>query len=149
MIQTSPSLAFSLAIPGERFAEVSGARGRRDEAGDQVTRVAAERCLELTEALLSEPTLPFHVHNINLPPAVSRSSPVRRTQLARATMPNLYKALQVGEGHKRLSFEFSRDWDYRYNPADSDLRALEAGEISHCLLNWGQLSVSPSAQGDQ
>lgn len=137
------AIAFSLAIPGERFAEVSAARGKRDAAGDAITFAAAQRCLELTTKLLNEPVQPFHVHNINLPAQVNADSPVRRTQLARAQMPALYKVLARDEGQQRLCFEFSRDWAYQFNPIDSDLRALQAGEISHCLLNWGQLSVAP------
>lgn len=138
-----PAIAFSLAISADDFAGVSAARGRRDERGDQITRVAARRCLELTVDLLKGPVQPYQVHNINLPPAVSLESPVRRTQLARALMPSLYEELASEGDAKRLQFKFSRTWDYSHNPKDSDLRAISEGLISHCVLDWSRVSLDP------
>jgi broad specificity polyphosphatase/5'/3'-nucleotidase SurE len=148
-----PSIAFSLGIEGDKFAEVSGARGHRDEVGDAITRVAAERCRQLNHELISaelaqeEGARPFVVHNVNLPPHVGLDTPVRRTCSARALMPSLFERVSgeapsalssEGEGFE-LRFSFARDWSYMHNPSSSDLEVYRAGEISHCVLDWREL----------
>jgi 5'/3'-nucleotidase SurE len=153
-----PSIAFSLGIEGERFAEVSAARGRRDEEGDAITQAAAARCLELTQVILAREEReavaregaprPCVVHNINLPSNVSATSEVRETTLASALMPPLFERLspeestvESVEGAFQLRFCFSKEWHHTHNPNNSDLRALQAGYISHCVLDWGGVSV--------
>ena len=156
-----PSIAFSLGIEGERFAEVSAARGWRDEEGNAITRAAAARCLELTQVILAREEREAVaregaprscvVHNINLPAHVSVTSEVRETTLASAPMPSLFERLPESEGVEsegvesegafQLRFCFAKEWRYTHNPESSDLRALRAGAISHCVLDWGRLSV--------
>lgn len=138
------AIAFSLAIPGEEFAKVSEARGKRNVEGDRITRIAAQRCLELTTELLDDPVYPYHVHNINLPPYVTEQAPVRQTQLAQAMMPSLFELSSEDTMKKRFTFKFSREWTYTHNPNNSDLKALQEGVISHCLIDWSRLSVFES-----
>ena len=153
-----PAIAFSLALAPHDFALVSAQHGRRDEAGDQITRRAASRASEITRDLLAQPQLPYSVHNVNFPPDVSEDAPLTHTELALSEIPSLFEPIQSPQemGHtsnqttgvqntdahpsKRYQFSFASRWNYTHNPESSDLKALKRGEISHTLIRWDQIS---------
>ena len=109
-----------------------------------ITRRAAERARELIAQILDAPPRPLSVHNINFPASLAPNAPVRRTRHALNFMPSLFAPISSRTDEDgevtQYQFSFSSAWRFADNPEDSDLKALEAGAISHTLLDWSRLS---------
>ena len=142
-----PAIAFSLALNARDFAEVSAQHGRRDEAGDEITRRAALRALDIVQELLKRPQAPYSVHNINFPPHLTDDTPLTQTELALSEIPSLFMPIETQSGQesadgspKRYTFSFSSPLTHTHNPESSDFQALKRGEISHTVIQWDTLS---------
>lgn len=140
-----PAIAFSLAIPREEFMAVSKAKGQRQADGEQRTRIAAEHARRITSEILSESQSPYSVHNINFPPHIAEKAQVTSTTMTLSHMPSLFAPIDTlaqTDQSKRFTFEFARSWEHTYNPSNSDIEAINRGEISHTILGWDQLVIN-------
>jgi len=132
-----PGVALSQSLPTDIYDALKEASGAVDAALLAQIRVSAARAAELAPALASQtPAMSFVVHNLNFPFPCSPASAVRRTVPARTVLPGLFSA-QAGDGTHRLVFRMGED----HSPPLplTDRAALEAGFISHTVLDYSKL----------
>jgi 5'-nucleotidase len=132
-----PGVALSQSLPTDVYDALKEASGVVDAALLAQIRVSAIRAAELAPAFAAgTPAMSFIVHNLNFPFPCAPSAEVRRTVPARTILPGLFSP-QARDGTHRLVFRMGED----HSPALplTDKAALEAGFISHTVLDYSKL----------
>jgi 5'-nucleotidase len=100
-------------------------------------RLSAARAAQLAPALAAlTPPMSFIVHNLNFPFPCGAGAEVRRTVPARVVLPGLFSP-RDSDGIHRLVFRLGED----HSPREplTDRAALDAGQISHTILDYSKL----------
>lgn len=134
-----PGIAFSLDLTREAF-EAYHAGHPSDEVRTSLGH-AAHHATRLTPDLVrSTPGQRFIVHNVNFPLPCTATTEVQRTVPARVVVPGLFTPA-ADDGTHRFIFNLGRD----LSPPSplTDRAALEAGVISHSVLDYTALGQLP------
>jgi 5'-nucleotidase len=132
-----PAMAVSQDIAEETYHALKERGGRPDAALLATLKVSAAHAARLAGELLpATPPRSFTVHNINLPHPCHPDTPVRRTVLSQFFVPGLFTPADA-EGRHRLIWTQGED----VSPPEplTDLKCLEAGCISHTVLDYRRL----------
>ena len=132
-----PGIAVSQCLDIPVYDRMKDADGRADEGLLAIVRSSARHAASLAPALAAG-TAPrsFIVHNLNFPYPCTDSSQVRRTIPARVMLPGLFSK-QPENGAHQLVFKLGEDTS-PVSPL-TDRAALEAGFISHTVLDFAKL----------
>jgi 5'-nucleotidase len=132
-----PGIALSQSLPIAVYDDLKEHGGVPDAGLLGIVRASARRAAGLAPALAAS-TAPrsFVVHNVNFPHPCTESTPVRRTVPAHTLLPGLFSP-RAGDGTHRLVFRFGDDVSPEGLPTDS--AALQAGHISHSVLDFSKL----------
>ncbi len=132
-----PGIAFSQEVADAVYERLKSAGGEPDGDLRETLDASARHAARLAPELLAAcPPRSFVIHNVNFPlPCVATTS-VRRTVPARLLVPGLFSP-QADDGTHRLIFKAGVD----HSPALplTDLAAVEAGWISHTVLDYTRL----------
>ena len=132
-----PAVAFSQSLTELAYAALKAADDIPDPALLATLRHSAAHAARLTPALVAA-TAPhsFTVHNLNFPFPCTASSAVAQTIPARVVLPRLFTP-SCENGLHRLVFRAGENVS---PPAPlTDRAALDAGHISHSLLDYTRL----------
>lgn len=132
------AVAFSQAIPRERFEAVRVAGGRGDPEVEKRVRIAAERAAALTVGFVEAgpPDRPI-VHNINFPTTVTPDTPMQRTRLGIVGLGACFAPGDDGAHH----FGMPRGGARGRLADDADALCLRRGHISHTVLDYSTLGA--------
>ncbi|MCR6657462.1 MAG: 5'/3'-nucleotidase SurE [Opitutus sp.] len=134
-----PAIAFSQDLSAERFDRLKAAHNQPDAELHAFLRDSAARAAVLTPELLRDtPPRQFLVHNVNLPLPCRADTPVRRTVPARVIVQGLFGPA-ADDGTHRFVFNLGEDTSPSEPPTDR--AALQAGEISHTVLDYTKLGA--------
>lgn len=136
-----PSVAFSQDVTYEAYEELKSNGGQPDPALREILRVSSAHAARMTAGLVASISgRPFHLHNVNFPFPCRPDAPVRRTVPAHMLVPKLFSP-QADDGTHRLIFRVGDD----VSPPGlvTERTALDAGEISHSVLDYTRLGVAP------
>ena len=131
-----PSIALSMAIPGEIFEEVRQSHGRRPHNIGPSLRNAARLAARFACDHLGEGNPHCIVHNINFPLPVSLDTPIEETVPARFFRGSLFRPNQE-DGFEFFYAEGRKDDGSR----NTDWACLSRGHISHSRLDYLGLSA--------
>jgi len=132
-----PSIAFSQDLTTELYDRFKANRDTPDAELHATLKISSAHAARLsTELLAATSRDSFIVHNINFPLRCRPDTPVRRTIPARVVVPGLFSPAD-DDGTHRLVFRLGED----LSPAGplTDRAALDAGEISHTVLDYAKL----------
>ncbi len=132
-----PAIALSQSFPVSTYDQIKERGGKLDEACIAVVRTSAEHAARIAPALAArDKARSFIVHNLNFPNPCSCDAEVRRTVPARVMIPGLFSP-RAEDGTHRLVFKLGEDT----SPGKplTDLAALDAGYISHTVLDYSKL----------
>ncbi len=132
-----PGVALSQSLSVATYEAFKEGGGRPDPALLALVRASAAHAALLAPALAAQtPERSFVVHNLNFPQSCNERSEVRRTVPARVMFPGLFSP-QGEDGAHRFVFRIGRDT----SPEEplTDRAALEAGHISHTVLDFSKL----------
>ncbi len=136
-----PGIALSQHLAPDVFEQLRLARGRPDDAGASATLAATARRAAALVPELARATPPrsFIVHNLNFPYPCNEYSEVRRTVPARVLVTNLFAPQPDGDGGAHhFVYRPGEDITPPGSPP-TDRAALEAGHISHSILDYTQI----------
>jgi 5'-nucleotidase len=137
-----PAVAGSFELTSEQFEAVRSLHGRPPPELESPLAAAAERAAELAVGWATrDPHGRVLVHNLNFPNQCAANTPVRRTVPARLYLGALF-APDDSEPDS-FSFKFSLGGELP-SPGLTDRETIERGEISHSILDFGQLGVIPT-----
>ena len=132
-----PGIALSQALDVSVYERVKDAGCQPDAALLEILRSSARHAARLAPALAAEtPARSFIVHNLNFPYPCTDKAQVRRTIPARVMLPGLFSP-QTPDGAHQLVFKLGEDTSPE-SPL-TDRAALEAGYISHTVLDFSKL----------
>ena len=132
-----PAIAFSQSLPVAVYDELKERGGNPDAAVLSVVRASAAHAARIALALAAQShPRSFTVHNVNFPFPCSPDAQMRRTVPARVMSKGIFSA-RAEDGAHRFAFKIGED----LSPERSltDLAALEAGFISHTVLDYSAL----------
>lgn len=137
-----PAIAFSQNVTVQVYDELKASRGQPDPDLARTLAASAAHAARLAPELLAASAgRPFLLHNVNFPYPCGSDTAVRRTVPAHMLVPRLFSP-QADDGTHRLIFRMGDD----VSPAGlgTDREALEAGLISHSVLDFTRLGVPPA-----
>jgi 5'-nucleotidase len=132
-----PGIAFSQCLPMLVYDEMKERHGLPDPAVLAVVRASAAHAARIVPLLCAESApRSFTVHNVNFPFPCATDATLRRTVPARVMSKGIFSP-RAGDGTHRFAFKLGDD----LSPERSmtDLAALEAGFISHTVLDYSTL----------
>lgn len=133
-----PGVALSQTVPYELYEHIKQCGSNLPSGFLDVLRASAAHAARLVpELVTATPARSFVVHNVNFPHPCAESTPVKRTVPARILLPGLFSARDE-DGTHRLVFKASGPDASATGPM-TDRAALEAGFISHTILDYGKL----------
>jgi len=132
-----PAVALSQSLSVEMYDGLKAKGGRPDPGLLSLLRASARHGAQIAPALAAHtPALSFIVHNLNFPFPCTAQSQVRRTVPARVMFPGLFSPQAEDGTH---SFVFKIGEDTSPQAPLTDRAALEAGFISHTVLDFSKL----------
>jgi 5'-nucleotidase len=132
-----PGVALSQSLPVPVFDALKASGGRIEPALLEMLRTTAAHAARLATELISQtPPMSFIVHNLNFPYPCRADSQARRTVPARVILPGLFSP-QAKDGTHRLVFKLGEEVSAAGSLTDQ--AALEAGFISHTVLDFSKL----------
>ncbi|HXN36044.1 MAG TPA: 5'/3'-nucleotidase SurE [Opitutaceae bacterium] len=132
-----PAIALSQSFSVALYETLKRKGGDPDEAVLAVIRMSAGHAARIAPALAAQaPARTFVVHNLNFPYPCAPDAQVRRTVPARILSCGLFGSRAEDGAHK---FAFKTGEDLSPEPLLTDLAALEAGFISHTVLDYSKL----------
>lgn len=137
-----PAIAFSQDVTEKVYEELKASRGQPDPDLAVTLAASARHAARLAPELLAASAgHPFLLHNVNFPYPCRADTAVRRTVPAHMLVPRLFTP-QADDGTHRLIFRVGED----VSPAGlrTDREALQAGLISHSVLDFTRLGVPPA-----
>ncbi|MGC4072967.1 MAG: 5'/3'-nucleotidase SurE [Nibricoccus sp.] len=133
-----PAIALSQHLTFGAFDKFKRDGGQPDsEVSRSLAASAAHAAKLVPELVASTPPRSFILHNLNFPFPCTATTEVRRTVPAQVIVPGLFSP-QTDDGTHSFIFKLGEDID----PADgplTDRAALNAGQISHTLLDYKKL----------
>jgi 5'-nucleotidase len=132
-----PGIALSQNLSEPVYDSVKCAGGVPDAALLAQLAVTAAHAARIAPALAAQtPALSFIVHNLNFPFPCGAGAQVRHTVPARIALPGLFSP-KAADGTHRLVFRLGED----HSPEAplTDRAALDAGHISHTVLDYSRL----------
>jgi 5'-nucleotidase len=132
-----PAIAVSQEIPEATYALLKEHGGEPDAGLLATVRITSARVAQLAPQLITgTPPGSFIVHNLNFPCPCHPDTPVRRTVPGRVHVPGLFSP-PTADGHHQLLWGKIRD----FSPPEplTDLACVQAGHISHSVLDYGKL----------
>jgi 5'-nucleotidase len=132
-----PGIAFSQCLPIPVYDEMKERGAGPGEAVLAVVRASAQHAARIVPLLAAEyRPRSFTVHNINFPYPCAPDAKLRRTVPARVMSKGIFSP-RAADGAHRFAFKLGDD----LSPERSltDLAALEAGFISHTVLDYSTL----------
>lgn len=132
-----PAAAFSQDVSEETYAHLKDMGGQPD--GDLLATLRASAARAAAFVTATFPTMPrnsFTVHNLNFPLPCAADTPIRRTVPAQVHVPGLFSPA-ADDGSHRLVWGNIID----VSPPEplTDVKCLEQGCISHCVLDYRKL----------
>jgi 5'-nucleotidase len=132
-----PGLAFSQSLPIPVYDSLKEENGTPDSTLLATLRSSALHAAQLTTALVAQSSpQSFVVHNVNFPYPCAGDTALVRTFPARLLLPGLFSP-RATDGTHRLVFKLGEDTSTGSPP--SDRAALDAGLISHSVLDFSKL----------
>ena len=132
-----PGIALSQSLSIQQYEELKLAGGEPEPALLATLRISAAHAARIAPELAAQtPAESFIVHNVNFPYPCTADAQVRRTVPARVMIPGLFSP-QADDGTHRLVFKLGQDRSPE-SPL-TDRAALDAGFISHSLLDFSKL----------
>jgi len=132
-----PGVALSQNLPIAVYDALKESKGTLDPALLAALQMSAARAAALAPALAAQtPAMSFIVHNINFPYPCLAGARLRRTVPARVTLPGLFSP-RATDGTHQLVFRLGEDLSP--DAPVTDRAALEAGDISHTVLDFSRL----------
>jgi 5'-nucleotidase len=132
-----PGVALSQNLSESVYDRIKCAGGVPDAALVAQLAISAAHAARLGPALAAQtPPMSFLVHNLNFPYPCSPDAEVRRTVPAQVVLPGLFSP-QAADGTHRLVFRLGEDHSPKVPLTDR--AALEAGHISHTILDYSKL----------
>lgn len=132
-----PGIAVSQSLDVAVYDRMKDNPGSPDPTLLGILRSSARHAARLAPALAAEtPCRSFIVHNLNFPYPCTDQAQVRRTIPARVMLPGLFSP-QPENGAHQLVFKLGEDTSPE-SPL-TDRAALEAGFISHTVLDFSKL----------
>jgi 5'-nucleotidase len=135
-----PAVALSQHLTFDAFDKLKREGGRPDASLAAALRASATHAARLAPELVAATAhRRFIVHNVNFPYPCGPDTQVRRTIPARVIVPGLFSP-QADDGTHRFVFKLGDD----ISPADgppTDRTALNAGHISHSVLDYSKLGL--------
>jgi 5'-nucleotidase len=132
-----PAMAVSQDVSEETYYDLKEHGGKPGPELAATLKESASHAARLAGALLpATPPRSFTVHNLNMPFPCSPNTPVRRTVLSQFFVPGLFTPPDA-DGRHRLIWTEGED----VSPPEplTDLKCLEAGCISHTVLDYRRL----------
>ncbi|MGA2018165.1 MAG: 5'/3'-nucleotidase SurE [Opitutaceae bacterium] len=132
-----PGIALSQSLSIEEYDRLKRAGGCPEPGLLATLRSSAAHAARIAPALAAQtPPRSFIVHNLNFPDPCPADAQVRRTVPARVMIPGLFSP-KAEDGTHRMVFKLGHDT----SPGDplTDRAALDAGFISHTLLDFSKL----------
>lgn len=132
-----PGVAVSQCLEPALFDRLKAEGGHPDPELAAMLRVTASHAARLAPELAAQtPRSSFIVHNLNFPYPCRADATLRRTVPARTLMPGLFRP-KGDAGHYELAFRLGDD---AHAPGvQTDRQALDAGHISHTVLDFSKL----------
>jgi 5'-nucleotidase len=132
-----PAIALSQSFPVSTYDQIKERGGKLDEACIAVVRTSAEHAARIAPALAArDKARSFIVHNLNFPNPCSCDAETRLTIPARIMSRGLFSA-RTGDGAHTFMFKLGEN--VSPEPLMTDLAALDAGYISHTVLDYSKL----------
>ena len=132
-----PGVALSQSVHPAVYDHLKEAGGRPDTALLALLRISAAHAARIAPALAAAtPARSFIVHNLNFPYPCSAHACVVRTVPARTLLPGLFSPRDADGAH-RLVFKIGDSLPQQGE--ETDRSALEAGPISHTVLDFSKL----------
>jgi 5'-nucleotidase len=132
-----PAVALSQNLSVEMYEKLKAERGRPDAGLLALIRASSAHAARIAPALAAQtPPQSFIVHNLNFPYPCAAQAEVRRTVPARVMFPGLFSP-QAADGTHSFVFRIGRDTSPE--APLTDRAALEAGFISHTILDFAKL----------
>lgn len=132
-----PAMAVSQDVSEETYYDLKEHGGTPGPELAATLKIAASHAARLAGVLLpATPPRSFTVHNLNMPFPCSPDTPVKRTVLSQFFVPGLFTPPDA-DGRHRLIWTEGED----VSPPEplTDLKCLEAGCISHTVLDYRKL----------
>jgi len=132
-----PGIALSQKLPIPVYDDLKERGGRPDPGLLAILKASAAHAARLAPALAAAaPDTGFIVHNLNFPYPCTEATEVRRTVPARVVIPGLFSP-RAADGTHHFVYSLGRDT----SPAAplTDRAALDAGHISHTVLDFSRL----------
>jgi 5'-nucleotidase len=132
-----PAIALSQNLSIPVYDDLKEKGGTPDAGLAAIVGCSAAHAARIAPELIAgTPARSFVVHNINFPYPCTPASHMRRTVPAQVMLPGLFSP-QAGDGTHRLVFKLGDDTS---PPGPmTDRAALEAGYISHTVLDFSKL----------
>jgi 5'-nucleotidase len=132
-----PAVALSQDLTVAAYDQLKYSAGQPDAALlGSLRATAAHAARFVPELIRGTCGRSFIVHNLNYPFPCRADAPVRRTVPARTVLPRLFSP-RADDGTHRFVFRIGEDFSPELPLSDN--AALEAGAISHCVLDYSQL----------
>jgi 5'-nucleotidase len=132
-----PAVALSQSLSVAMYDKLKASGGRPEPDLLALLKSSARHGARIAPALAGRtPPLSFIVHNLNFPFPCTAESELRRTVPARVMFPGLFSP-QAEDGTHRFVFKIGRDTSPE--APLTDRAALEAGFISHTVLDFSKL----------
>ncbi len=132
-----PALAASQDISGETYKHLKEHGGQPDGELLATLRISAAHIARLVPPLFAATPLDsFTVHSLNFPLPCAADTPVQRTVPAQVHVPGLFSPAADDGSHRLL---WGKIHDVSPAAPLTDVRCLEQGHISHCVLDYRKL----------
>jgi 5'-nucleotidase len=132
-----PAVALSQKFSETVYDEIKERGGKLDGAAFDVVRASAGHAARLVrEFAATSQSCSFIVHNLNFPYPCARDAQMRLTVPARIRSQGLFGA-RAGDGSHTFTFKLGQN--VSPEPLMTDLAALDAGFISHTVLDYSKL----------
>lgn len=132
-----PAIALSQSFSVATYDEIKERGGKLDGASLGVVRVSAEHAARIVPILAAKAkACSFVVHNLNFPNPCAEDAQMRQTVPARIRSRGLFGARTDDGAH---TFTFKLGENVSPEPLMTDLAALDAGFISHTVLDYSKL----------
>jgi 5'-nucleotidase len=132
-----PGIALSQSFPVGTYDEIKERGGKLDDVSLAVVRRSAVHAAKIAPALAGKAKArSFIVHNLNFPNPCGPDAQMRLTVPARIMSRGLFGARADDGAH---TFTFKIGENVSPEPLMTDLAALDAGFISHTVLDYSKL----------
>ena len=132
-----PAMALSQDVSEEVYADLKDHGGQPDGDLLATLRISAAHAARMAAPLFAAtPVNSFTVHNLNFPFPCRPDTAVRRTVPAHVHAPGLFTPAAGDSSHRLI---WGNIIDVTPEGPLTDIKCLEQGQISHCVLDYRRL----------